>query len=137
MIKIGVNPVEVRGRRIGCFMASSVGENDNLFLESVVSGFGVTGHSRAMMPNRVSYWLDIKGPSVAYDSNWVGGIEVLRLAYEAVKTGQCEACLIGCANLALNSEFQWLYDDMGLLSPDGMTNSFDASGKPVLILHYL
>lgn len=44
-------------------MGSSIGENDNLFLESIVSGFGVTGHSRAMMPNRVSYWLNLKGNS--------------------------------------------------------------------------
>lgn len=58
---LGVNPADIRGRRIGCFMGSTVGENDNLFLESVVSGFGVTGHSRAMMPNRVSYWLNLKG----------------------------------------------------------------------------
>lgn len=42
-------------------MGSTVGENDNLFYESIVSGFGVTGHSRAMLPNRVSYWLNLKG----------------------------------------------------------------------------
>jgi hypothetical protein len=126
---LGVNPSEVRGKRIGCFMSSSLGENDSLFLESVLSGFGVTGHSRAMMPNRVSYWLDLKGPSVHYDSNWISGIEVLRLAYEAIKTGQCESVLVGSANLVLNAEFQWLYHDMGLLSPDGLTRAFDIDGK--------
>ncbi|XP_044760998.1 fatty acid synthase-like [Coccinella septempunctata] len=126
LLDAGVNPADIRGRRIGCFMGSTVGENDNLFLESVVSGFGVTGHSRAMMPNRVSYWLNLKGPSVAYDSNWVSGIEILRIAFDAIKTGQCEACIVGTANLALNSEFQFLYGDMGLLSPDGSNKSFDA-----------
>ncbi|KAJ8980787.1 hypothetical protein NQ317_004788 [Molorchus minor] len=129
LIDAGVSPSEVKGKRIGVFMGSAIGENDNLFLESVVSGFGVTGHSRAMMPNRVSYWLNLKGPSVAYDSNWVGGIEVLRLAYTAIKTGQCESVIVGTANLALNSEFQWLYNDMGLLSDDGSTKSFDAGAK--------
>jgi len=125
-------------------MGSSIGENDNLFLESIVSGFGVTGHSRAMMPNRVSYWLNLNGnsfknsklnfdeiflgPSVAYDSNWVSGLEVIRLAYEAIKTGQCESVIVGTANLALNAEFQWLYNDMGVLSPDGSTRAFDVNG---------
>lgn len=42
-------------------MGSSIGENDNLFYESIASGFGVTGHSRAMMANRVSYWLNLRG----------------------------------------------------------------------------
>ncbi|XP_018570431.1 fatty acid synthase-like [Anoplophora glabripennis] len=129
LIDAGVNPAEIRGRRVGVFIGSAIGENDNLFLESVVSGFGVTGHSRAMMPNRLSYWLNLKGPSVAYDSNWVGGIEVLRLAYSAIKTGQCESVIIGTANLALNSEFQWIYNDMGLLSSDGSTRAFDADAS--------
>ncbi|CAH2006640.1 unnamed protein product [Acanthoscelides obtectus] len=61
LLDAGVNPTEVRGKRIGVYIGSSIGENDNLFLESVVSGFGITGHSRAMMPNRVSYWLNLKG----------------------------------------------------------------------------
>ncbi|CAG9765257.1 unnamed protein product [Ceutorhynchus assimilis] len=129
LIDAGVSPTEVKGKRIGVFMGSSIGENDNLFLESIVSGFGVTGHSRAMMPNRVSYWLNLKGPSVAYDANWVGGMEVIRLAYEAIKTGQCESVIVGTANLALNAEFQWLYTDMGLLSPDGSTKAFDIDAK--------
>lgn len=61
LIDAGVNPSEIRGKKVGVFMGSSVGENDNLFLESVVSGFGITGHSRAMLPNRVSYWLNLHG----------------------------------------------------------------------------
>lgn len=70
---------------------------------------------------------------MAYDSNWVGGIEVLRLAYSAIKTGQCESVIIGTANLALNSEFQFIYNDMGLLSPEGSTRAFDADGMKIKI----
>lgn len=58
---VGVNPGDIKGKRVGVYMGSTVGENDNLFYESIVSGFGVTGHSRAMLPNRVSYWLNLKG----------------------------------------------------------------------------
>lgn len=61
LLYVGVNPNDVKGERVGVFMGSSVGENDNLFYESIVSGFGVTGHARGMMANRVSYWLNVKG----------------------------------------------------------------------------
>lgn len=61
LIDAGVNPSDIKGKRVGVYMGSTVGENDNLFYESIVSGFGVTGHSRAMLPNRVSYWLNLKG----------------------------------------------------------------------------
>ncbi|KAG5891275.1 hypothetical protein JTB14_019645 [Gonioctena quinquepunctata] len=129
LVDAGLNPLEVKGKRIGVFMGSTIGENDNLFMESVASGFGVTGHSRAMMPNRISYWLNLKGPSVAYDCNWVTGMEILRLAYIAIKTGQCDSVIIGTANVSVHPEFQWLYKDMGLLSDDGSTRAFDANAS--------
>lgn len=78
----------------------------------------------------------ILGPSVAYDANWISGIEVIRLAYDAIRTGQCESCIVGTANLALNAEFQWLYSDMGLLSPDGSTKAFDIDGKIKLLTQF-
>lgn len=61
LIDAGVSPAEIRGKKVAVYTGSSVGENDNLFYESIVSGFGVTGHSRSMMSNRVSYWLNLKG----------------------------------------------------------------------------
>ncbi|CAG9858377.1 unnamed protein product [Phyllotreta striolata] len=129
LLDAGVNPAEVRGQRIGVFIGSTIGENDQLFMESVVSGFGVTGHARAMLANRVSYWLNLKGPSVAYDANWISGIEVLRLAYYAIKTGQCDSVIVGTANLAQHEEFQVMYNDLGVLSLDGSTKAYDANGS--------
>ncbi|XP_057655807.1 fatty acid synthase-like [Diorhabda carinulata] len=125
----GVSLAEVKGKRIGVFMGSTIGENDHLFMESVVSGFGVTGHSRAMLANRISYWLNLKGPSVAYDCNWVTGVEILRLAYCAIKTGQCDSVIIGTTNLAMHSQYHAMYEEMGLLSTDGSTKAFDADAK--------
>lgn len=54
---------------------------------------------------------------------------MLRLAFEAIREGHVESAIVGTANLALNSELSWLYNDMGLLSQDGSTRSFDAEGK--------
>lgn len=121
-------PAEIRGRKIGVYSGSAIGENDSVFYDSIASGFGVTGHSRAMMANRISYWLNLKGPSCSYDSNWVSGFDVLQIAFNAIKAGQVEAAIVGTANLALNSELSWIYNDMGVLSQDGKTRSFDEEG---------
>lgn len=69
------------------------------------------------------------GPSCAYDCNWLGGVRVLEEAIEVIGTNQCDGAIVVTANLALNSELSWIYNDMGLLSPDGITKSFDANGK--------
>lgn len=39
---------------------------------------------------------------------------------------------MGTANLNLNSEISWLYNDLELISPDGITRSFDEAGKMFL-----
>lgn len=74
------------------------------------------------------FFLGLVGPSCSYDSNWVGGIEVLRQACEFINDGHCDAAIVGTANLALNSELSFLYNDIGLLSEDGSTRAFDANG---------
>lgn len=57
------------------------------------------------------------------------GFEVIRLAYEAIRNGECEGALVGASNVAFIPEFQKLYEDMDLISPDGSTKAFDAQGK--------
>lgn len=52
----------------------------------------------------------------------------MQIAYNALKSGHIEAAIVATANLALNSEISWLYNDMGLLSPDGTTKPFDEAG---------
>ncbi|GLV46130.1 Fatty acid synthase 3 [Carabus blaptoides fortunei] len=64
LIDAGINPVEVRGKRIGVYMGSTISENDSLMLENVISGFGVTGQARNMLSNRISYWLNVIGVGV-------------------------------------------------------------------------
>lgn len=68
------------------------------------------------------------GPSVAYDANWLTGFEVLRLAYESIKNGECEGAIVGASNICCFPEFQRTYVDMGLLSPDSSTKAFDVNG---------
>lgn len=74
----------------------------------------------------VSYFT---GPSVAYDTNWVTGLEVLRLACDSIKKGECEAAIVGAANLVFFEHYHLLLEEMNLLSPDGKTRAFDANGK--------
>lgn len=74
------------------------------------------------------------GPSVNYDSSWTCGTEVLQAAFEAIKTGQCDSAIATTANLALNGQVTNLYGEMGVLSDDGRTRSFDANGTKIKTL---
>jgi phthiocerol/phenolphthiocerol synthesis type-I polyketide synthase D len=57
-----------------------------------------------------------------------GGLEAITVAYEGIKSGRFDAALIGSIGLVLLPELSYHYKELGLISPDGKTKSFDAAG---------
>lgn len=57
-----------------------------------------------------------------------GGLEAITIAYEGIKNGHFDAALVGSVSLVLLPELSYHYKELGLLSPDGKTKSFDAAG---------
>jgi acyl transferase domain-containing protein len=57
-----------------------------------------------------------------------GGLEAITEAYKAIKSGHFDAAIIGSVSLVLLPEISYHYKELGLISPDGKTKSFDASG---------
>lgn len=54
------------------------------------------------------------------------------MALESIRSGQCEAAIVGTTNLALNIYPTWLYKSQGFTSNDGTTKAFDENGKETL-----
>lgn len=71
-----------------------------------------------------------------YDSNWSSGLEVLRLAYDAILSGECEAAIVGASNLCYYRSFHQNLIDMRVISPDGSTRAFDENGKYLTLYFY-
>ena len=59
----GYNPRQLRGTKTGVFVDACFSESEKtwLYKKNQVNGFGITGCSRAMLANRISYWLGING----------------------------------------------------------------------------
>lgn len=68
------------------------------------------------------------GTSVHTDSGWTNGITNLHLGWNAIKTGKCDTAIVGVAQLQSHALLTIQVNDFGVLSPDGMTRSFDDSG---------
>jgi acyl transferase domain-containing protein/aryl carrier-like protein len=118
--------IEYRGKNVGCFMAGvshepvQIGGHDDMQLTgSFAGGF-------ANMANRVSYHLDLRGPSIPSDTACSSSLVVTHLAVQALRNGECEAAVVGGAQL--NHRFtEWpLYCQGGILAPDGKCKPFDA-----------
>lgn len=57
-----------------------------------------------MFANRVSYWLNAKGPSQSIDAACCSSTVALEQAYLAMSRGDCEAAIVGGANLCLHPQ---------------------------------
>ncbi|RZF35979.1 hypothetical protein LSTR_LSTR005392 [Laodelphax striatellus] len=127
IVDAGVNPTELNGSNTAVMMASCVSETEFLILFNTKrQGFGILGHNRSMQANRVSYILNLNGPSFCVDCTWSGGMECLQQAFNMVADGHVNAALVGIANLTLYPNLSLQYVGMGKLSTDGRTKSFSA-----------
>lgn len=77
------------------------------------------------LSNRISYALDLKGPSFTLDSACSSSMYATLQAVNAIKLNQCDAALVCGANLLLNPNLSMHLATLGVLSPDGKCPSFD------------
>ncbi|KZT66074.1 hypothetical protein DAEQUDRAFT_752280 [Daedalea quercina L-15889] len=121
--------VDYRGQNVGCYMS---GVDQDMFSVSGHDDAEVRGSfawGPAMVANRVSYHLDLRGPSLALDTACSSTLYTTHLAVQALRNGECEAAVVGGAQI--NHRFsEWvLYSQGGVLSPDGKCKPFDASAN--------
>ncbi|XP_077184140.1 fatty acid synthase [Paroedura picta] len=127
----GFNPTALRGTNTGVWIGvsgSEAGEAFSLDPEHLI-GYSMTGCQRAMLANRISYFFDFTGPSMAIDTACSSGLVALNNAYKAICSGQCESALVGGVNLLLKPSTSVQFMKLGMLSPEGACKSFDVSGN--------
>ncbi|MDO9630479.1 MAG: polyketide synthase, partial [Humidesulfovibrio sp.] len=84
-----------------------------------------TGNSHAMLTNRLSFLLDLHGPSEAIDTACSSSLVAVTRAVEAIRSGRCLAAFAGGVNLALSLESFLGPHQAGMLSPEGRCKTFD------------
>ncbi|XP_052738836.1 fatty acid synthase [Bicyclus anynana] len=123
----GICPEELSGKKIGVYVGSCISESEKgiFYAANTRTGFGISGGSKSMFANRISYWLNAKGPSMSIDEGCCSSTEALNQAYLAIKHGECEAAIVGGSNLCLHPQSTIHYGRIINLSMDGKTKSFD------------
>ena len=95
---------------------------------SNIDQFSSTGLTASIIANRVSFCLNLTGPSVAVDTACSSSLTALKLACDNLHNGDCDIAIVCAPNIVLNHAMQMVSSMAGLLAPDGRCKSFDASG---------
>ena len=106
ILDAGVCPKSIRGSKTGVFIGSGFCESDKVFFYDpnyiTSSGLAITGCSPAMLANRVSYCLGLTGPSFMVETACSSSMYALDAAFSAIRSGECDAALVGGSNLLLH-----------------------------------
>ncbi|NXI15750.1 FAS synthase, partial [Irena cyanogastra] len=126
----GINPGTLRGTDTGVWVGASGSEAAEAFSQDPeeLLGYSMTGCQRAMLANRISYFYDLKGPSLTVDTACSSSLVALENAYKAIRHGQCSTALVGGVNLLLKPNTSVQFMKLGLLSRNGACKAFDISG---------
>ncbi|XP_031331303.1 fatty acid synthase-like [Photinus pyralis] len=127
IVDAGYNLNEMNGARCGVFMGCCFSETEEVVImkTNVSPNFGLTGGSRSMTAQRISHYLNLRGPSHTVDSACSSSLYALEDAYRAIRTGRCDSALVGGVSLCLNPVTSLQFARLGVLSPEGMCRPFD------------
>ncbi|MCK9923148.1 acyltransferase domain-containing protein, partial [Frankia sp. AgPm24] len=94
--------------------------------EAAVGPHTLTGQSRGLLANRVSYLLGLSGPSLVVDSGQSSSLVAVHLACESIRRGESRLALAGGIDLHLDATGFRTAEKFGALSPTGRCHTFDA-----------
>src|SRR5262249_31803985 len=87
------------------------------------------GNDLAFLPTRVSYKLDLRGPSYAVHTACSTSLVAVHLACQSLLLGECHMALAGGVAIHVPHRAGYLYKFGGIVSPDGHCRAFDADAQ--------
>ncbi|KAH8588580.1 putative lovastatin nonaketide synthase [Bisporella sp. PMI_857] len=82
-----------------------------------------------MMSNRISWFYDLRGPSMTVDTACSSSLVALHLACQSIRARECKMAVVGGTNLMLQPEAWRGLSSLRFMSPDGKSHSFDAQAN--------
>ncbi|MCW5623128.1 MAG: acyltransferase domain-containing protein [Burkholderiales bacterium] len=97
--------------------------------DSVDDVQAVVGNVLGLMPTRVSYHLDLRGPSVGIQTGCSTSLVAIHSACRSLIDGECDMALAGGVTVGEVAPRGYLHRPGGIASPDGVCRAFDAQGQ--------
>ena len=127
----GIRPSDVKGSNTGVFMGVCHWDYAELLAlhNTSVDPYFPTGTAYSILANRISYFFDLQGPSIALDTACSSSLVALGLACNAIRTGECDMALAGGVNLIWSPQHFIAFSKNGMLSKQGKSLTFDANAN--------
>ena len=125
----GVRSSRLKGSRCGVFIGISSFDYVHRLADdlSSVDSKTPTGNAGSIAANRISYFLDARGPSMIIDTACSSALVALHEACRSIQNGDSECALAGGVSLHFHPLGFLTFTKTGMLSPGGRCRTFDAN----------
>ncbi len=125
----GYSMARLAGSATGIFVGISVNEYGVLQFgrHDLITGHSGTGNALSIAANRISYFYDLRGPSMAVDTACSSSLVAVHLACRSLRSGECRLAVAGGVNVVLSPAHSIAFTKAGVLAPDGRCKVFDAA----------
>lgn len=102
----GISLKDVQGSNTAMYTASFSHDYDRILSRAPEDfpKYHTTGTGEAILANRISYILDLKGPSMTIDTGCSGSMVAVHQACQALRTGEADMAIAGGVNLILDPD---------------------------------
>ena len=115
---------QIKGSDTGVYIGIST--NDYLYMKIKLTpgmksfnAYSGLGNANSVAANRLSYFYDFKGPSMAVDTACSSSLTALHLGAQAILNGECTQALVGGVNAILSPGPTITLSQFGMMSPVG------------------
>ena len=123
----GINPDDLAGHDVGCFVGASAMEYGPALAEfSHHSGHLITGTSLGVISGRIAYTLDLAGPAMTIDTSCSSALSAFHAAVQSVRAGDCDLALAGGVCVMGSPGYFVEFSKQHALSDDGHCRPYSA-----------
>ncbi|KAL1801719.1 hypothetical protein ACET3X_002061 [Alternaria dauci] len=125
----GYSIPQLQGSSTGVFVGATCFDYQSIAIRGLDSlpQYYATGGSMAILANRLSYFFDWRGPSIACDTACSSSLVALHQAVLSLRSGETNMAVAAGANLILGPELFIAYSNLNMLSPNGRSYMWDSS----------
>jgi len=124
----GLAADQLAGSHTGVFVGISNSDYARLCYRDLsdITAYSATGTCLCVAANRISYVLNLRGPSVSVDTACSSSLVSVHLACQSLLRGESEVCVAGGVNLILTPEAMIVFSQARMMAADGRCKTFDA-----------
>lgn len=91
--------------------------------------YNATGTARSILSNRISYFFDLRGPSMTIDTACSSSMVALHQAVQSLRNGECSMAIVAGANLIFDPTMYIAESNLHMLSPDSRSRMWDKNAN--------